>query len=191
MVARAEAGAALQQPGTELGIRCFVAEVWPGETVTDRDLRRLAALAGLSGETEEPPDAAEAAERSRIECALRVARMSGHAELRRWAWRGWLRPAAAARPGQPAWSLAVAPLLSEPLELWLAPRVERIADALAELWPAGDQPVLVLREWPAWLRGERNRRRAAAVRWRLATALERRAAARGWAGAIEVLVAAE
>lgn len=192
MVAWAGANAVAEPPDLATGVRLFASEMWPGEPLTEFELQRLAALAGLGEGESGGGDAAVRGEDRRIEAALEVARTGGGPDLRRWAWRGWLRPAPApARPGRRAWSLALAPLLPEPYELWMAQRLDRIAAALADLWAAGEAPVLVLRDLPPWARAARGAPRAGRLQWRLKRALERQAACRGWRGPIEVLVAGE
>mgnify|MGYP001160160032 CR=1 FL=1 len=191
MVAWARAGCAEGEPDLETGIRRFAAEMWPGEEVTSADVARLSACVGLREERgEREPSVAED---RRVATALEIARRGCRRELRQWAWRGWLRPAAAARPGRTAWSLAVAPLLPEPFELWLAQRIESLAATVAELWGAGETPVLVLQELPDWM-GKGGGARLAGVavvrRW-IARALERYGVERGWAGPVEVLVSRE
>ncbi len=184
--------AVVEPPDLASGVRWFASEMWPGERLTASELRRLAALAGLDEREGGGRGAAARGEDRRIETALEVARCGGGPELRRWAWRGWLRRApATVRPEHRAWSLALDPLLPEPYELWLVQRLDRMAAALADLWAAGEAPVLVLRDLPRWARASDGALRAGRVQRRLARALERQAARRGWRGPIEVLVVAE
>ncbi len=175
-------------PDVLRAVAVFRRREFPGESAGEAETawlcREAARAAGLG-----PADGgADAALNRRLGSALEAARHAGRPEVRRLAWRGWLRQAVpAVRPGRTAWSLRVAPLLDEPLELWAEMRLRRVAEALADLWPAEDSPLLVLWDFPS--AGSREGAPSPEGLARICrTALDAARSARGAAGPAEVLV---
>ena len=118
--------------------------------------------------------------------ALDVARRTRRPEARRLAKCGALRPFdLSARPGGRTWSLDLSPMTDGcPLELGAYCRLRAALEGIAELWEAGDRPVLVLHglaRWPG-LAGDPSD-----VTSYCESVLHRLGAGRGWRGQPEVL----
>ncbi len=194
-------------------VALFAARTWPGEALSAEERRALARhareVAGIeetedgrrktedgSRETEDGRRKTEDGSREteegerggarRMGAALDVARRTLRPAARRLAKCGALRPCAgAARPGGRAWSLDLSPMAGDcPLEIGAYRRLREALEGIADLWPPGERPVLVLRGLDGWPGSAGD---PSGVRAYCESVLHRLGAGRGWRGTPEVL----
>ena len=180
-------------------VALFAARTWPGEALTGEECRALSLHARLAagiremGDGSREPDTGAGASppvsapvACRMGSALDVARRTRRPGARRLARQGALRPCAgAARPGFRAWLLDLAPLAAVcDLELGAYRILRDALEGIADLWDAGDRPVLVLRGLAAWPGAAAD---PSGVRAYCESVLHRLGAGRGWRGEPEVL----
>ncbi|MBM4155747.1 MAG: hypothetical protein FJ221_12070 [Lentisphaerae bacterium] len=206
MILRDPTGAAA--PGEPVGraVALFAARTWPGEALSDGERRALARhaceAAGIADtedgkrKTEDgirkPGDGGREADGEgqgidrRMGAALDVARRTRRPEARRLAKCGALRPFdLSARPGGRTWSLDLSPMTDGcPLELGAYRRLRAALEGIADLWEAGDRPVLVLCGLARWPGGTGD---PSDVTSYCESVLHRLGTGRGWRGQPEVL----
>lgn len=141
-------------PDVLRAVRIFVRETWPGEPIGPDEETWLAAH-GVPAKVPRilrsgPHGAGDSLDR-RMRSALAACRLSHRLDVRRLAWRGWLRADGAAARAESSWSLRLAPLIPEPLEMAALVRLRSVMDGLSDLWPRGGRPVLALWDPPPWV----------------------------------------